>query len=114
MFMVLNLTLSIIAYVIDVAYTSIITDFSNKGNYRTFKYQLLQTSSSFASIIFIPLGTIYFGKIGFESLVIISSLLIGISGLFILTIILFDKEKILSRKKILIKKSIDLETISKG
>ena len=61
MFMILNSALSIIAYTINVVYTSIVTDFSNKGKYRTFKYQFLHTSSSFANMLFIPLGTLSFG-----------------------------------------------------
>jgi hypothetical protein len=83
-FMILNSLLSVIAYSITTAYTSLVTDFSNKGRYKTFKYQILMTSSSISSIVFIPLGTLYFGIINVETLIIFSGLLIGFSGVFVL------------------------------
>jgi hypothetical protein len=92
MFMILNSFLSVIAYSITTTYTSLVTDFSNKGKYRTFKYQILQTSSSISSIIFIPLGTLYYGIINVETLIIISGILIGISGIFIISTFPFDKK----------------------
>ncbi|MHA2131155.1 MAG: MFS transporter [Promethearchaeota archaeon] len=112
-FMMLNSALAILSYAIDVVYTSIVTDFSNKGKYGTLKYQLLQTSSSIASLVFIPLGTIYFGIISFEILLIFSSILIGISGLIIIITILVDKEKKLTRREVIIEEEIDLR-ISKS
>ena len=108
MFMILNSILSVIAYIITVAYTSLITDFSNKGNYRTFKYQFLQTSSSMASILFIPLGTLYFGTITVETLIIISSILIGFSGVFLLSTLSFDKIIDQRKKEIMIEETIDV------
>lgn len=108
MFMILNSFLSIIGYIITVAYTSLITDFSNKGKYRTFKYQFLQTSSSIASTLYIPLGTLYFGIITVETLIIISSILIGISGIFILSTFPIDKIIDQRKKEIIIEEIIDI------
>jgi len=102
MFMILNSILSIILYIISVSYTSLITEFSNKGKYGTFKFQFLQTSSSIASIIFIPLGTFYFDVITVETLIIFSSLLIGISGLLIMPTFLIDKGKKVKDQKDLV------------
>lgn len=104
MFMILNSVLSVITYSIATAYTSIVTDFSNKGKYRTFKYQFLQTSSSISSIVFIPLGTLYFGIINVETLIIFSGILIGISGLFIMSTFPFEKKVELRSIEIQIKK----------
>lgn len=100
MFMILNSALSIIAYTINVVYTSIVTDFSNKGKYRTFKYQFLHTSSSFANMLFIPLGTLSFGIINIEILIIISGIMIGISGLFTFSTILIDRRINLNNQRI--------------
>jgi len=108
MFMILNSFLSIIAYIITVAYTSLITDFSNKGKYKTFKYQFLQSSSSIASTLYIPLGTLYFGIITVETLIIISSILIGISGIFILSTFPIDKIIDQRKKEIKIEETIDV------
>ncbi len=108
MFMILNSFLSIIGYIITVAYTSLITDFSNKGKYRTFKYQFLQTSSSIASTLYIPLGILYFGIITVETLIIISSILIGISGIFILSTFPIDKIIDQKKKEIIIEEIIDI------
>ncbi len=108
MFMILNSFLSIIAYIITVAYTSLITDFSNKGKYKTFKYQFLQSSSSLASTLYIPLGTLYFGIITVETLIIISSILIGISGIFILSTFPIDKIIDQRKKEIKIEETIDV------
>lgn len=91
MFMVFNSILSVIAYSIATTYTSLVTDFSNKGRYRTFKYQILQTSSSISSLVFIPLGTLYFGVINVETLILISGILIGISGIFIMLTFPIDR-----------------------
>ena len=108
MFMILNSFLSIIAYIITVAYTSLITDFSNKGKYKTFKYQFLQSSSSLASTLYIPLGTLYFGIITVETLIIMSSILIGISGIFILSTFPIDKIIDQRKKEIIIEETIDV------
>ena len=108
MFMILNSFLSIIAYIITVSYTSLITDFSNKGKYKTFKYQFLQSSSSLASTLYIPLGTLYFGIITVETLIIMSSILIGISGIFILSTFPIDKIIDQRKKEIIIEETIDV------
>ena len=108
MFMILNSVLSVIAYSITTSYTSLVTDFSNKGKYRTFKYQFLQTSSSVSSIIFIPLGTLYFGVINFEILIIISGILIGISGIFVLLTFPIDR-RIGTRDKPIKNKTLFIE-----
>ncbi|MFX1574460.1 MAG: MFS transporter [Promethearchaeota archaeon] len=108
MFMIINSILSVISYVITVAYTSLITEFSNKGKYRTFKYQFLQTSSSMACIFFIPLGTLYFGTITVETLIIISSILIGFSGFFLLSTVPIDKIIDQKKREIIIEETIDV------
>lgn len=109
-FMILNSGLSVIASSIATAYTSLVTDFSNKGRYRTFKYQFLQTSTSISNIVFIPLGTLYFGIINVETLIIISGILIGISGILILLTFPIDKRIGLGNQTILDKQDIQLMT----
>jgi len=110
MFMILNSVLSVIAYSITTTYTSLVTDFSNKGKYRTFKYQFLQTSSSISSIVFIPLGTLYFGIISVETLIIFSGILTGISGLLILSTLPIDKRIELRNHNFITKHNIESVT----
>ncbi|MFX1313977.1 MAG: MFS transporter [Promethearchaeota archaeon] len=107
-FMILNSLLSIIAYIITVAYTSLITDFSNKGKYQTFKYQFLQTTFSVASVIFIPLGILYYEIMTVETLIIISSILIGFSGIFIISTLPLEKIIKRTRKEIMVEETIDV------
>ena len=108
MFMILNSALSVIAYSITTAYTSLVTDFSNKGKFRTFKYQFLQTSASISSIVFIPLGTLYFGVINVEILILFSGILTGISGLFILLTFPLDKRMDLKNQEFFAKQDVKL------
>ena len=91
LFMVLNFSLFILGYIIIVSYTSFITDFSSSSKYKTFKFQFLQTYSVVASIIFTPLGIILYDFIIVETLMVIACVLIGISGLLILSARFIDK-----------------------
>ncbi|KKN64315.1 hypothetical protein LCGC14_0492780 [marine sediment metagenome] len=91
-FIILNSCLSFIGYAITVAYSSFITDFSNKGKYNNFKYQFLQTYHSLAAIIFVPIGTLSTNFLRVETLMSISCILNGISGLFILSTNLLEKK----------------------
>ena len=61
-----------------------------------------------ASIVFIPIGTLYFGTITVETLIIISSILIGFSGVFLLSTLSFDKIIDQRKKEIMIEETIDV------
>ncbi len=91
-FMVLESLLTIFTSIIDLTYFSYITDFSIKSKYQTFTYLLLQTPSSIASLIFVPLGTHLSTNTSYENLVIISCFLFIASGVLLL-VVLFFKEK---------------------
>ncbi|HEC38181.1 hypothetical protein LCGC14_0659450 [marine sediment metagenome] len=91
-FMVLESLLTVLASILNLTYVSYVTDFSIKSKYQTFTYLLLQTPSSIASLIFVPLGTHLSVNISYENLVIISCFLFIASGVLLL-IVLFFKEK---------------------
>ena len=81
-------------------YTSFTVSVAQNKKWKTFKYQLLNTFGSLASIVFAPIGTILSPFIKFEVLVSISSVFFLIAGLTILTTFLF-KDDILSEKVII-------------
>ena len=91
-FMFLQALLSVLGSVANLTYISHVTDFSIETNHRTFIYQILTTPSTFANIIFLPLGTYLSNFISFESLVVISCFLFIIS-IFLLLITFFLKKK---------------------
>lgn len=90
-FIIFTALMFFIGNVINLTYISYSTDFSIKTKYKTFMYFLLQSPSSLASIIFIPLGTFFSLYIHFETLVMITTLLYMLSIFFIILSLLVKK-----------------------
>ncbi|MFX1455745.1 MAG: hypothetical protein ACFFDB_10265 [Promethearchaeota archaeon] len=90
-FIIFTCLMFFIGNVINLTYISYSTDFSIKTKYKTFMYFLLQSPSSLASIIFIPLGTYFSLYIHYETLVMISTLLYILSIMFIILSLLVKK-----------------------
>ncbi|MFW9901812.1 MAG: hypothetical protein ACFFDY_11120, partial [Candidatus Thorarchaeota archaeon] len=91
-FMLLQALLSILGSIANLTYVSHVTDISIQAKHRTFTYQILTTPSTFAKIIFLPLGTYLSNHISFEALVVITCFLFIIS-IFLIFITLFLKKK---------------------
>ncbi len=90
--MILNFFLFLIGSICNFTYTSIVADISKNKNHKTFKYQLLHTYQSLARIVFIPLGLFLYFFITVEKIIIISTFLLGISGMFILSTFFYNKK----------------------
>ncbi len=90
--MMLNFFLFLIGSICSFTYTSFVSDISKNKKFKTFKYQLLHTYQSLARIVFIPLGFFLYFSITVENIITISAFLMGISGIFIISTFLINKE----------------------
>jgi hypothetical protein len=81
------------ASIANFTYTSFTASITINEKWKTFKYQLLNTFGSLASIIFIPIGTILSAFIKFEVLVSISSIFFVMACFTILATFFFKADK---------------------
>ena len=55
--MIIQGAIQVIAGIMMLNYTSLMMTISNKGKYKTFKFQCLKIAYAFSCVIFLPLGT---------------------------------------------------------
>lgn len=92
MILIINFGLSFTASLAIFSYTSFITDISKNQKYKTCKFQFLQTYSSLANIIFIPISYLLYSFVLMEFLILTSVVLFGVSGIFVLITYSLDKD----------------------
>ena len=94
MILILNFGLSFVSSLAIFSYTSYVTDLSKNEKYKTCRFQILQTYSSLASIIFIPLSYALYSFVVIEVLILTSVLLFGFSGLFLVIAHHLDRKRV--------------------
>ncbi len=90
--LIINFGLSFTASLAIFSYTSFITDISKNKKYKTCKFQFLQTYTSLAKIIFVPISYLLYSFVVMEFLILTSVVLFGISGMFILITYSLEKD----------------------
>ncbi|MHA1884021.1 MAG: MFS transporter [Promethearchaeota archaeon] len=90
--LILKFLLFFTASIANFTYTSFTASLTINEKWKTFKYQLLNTFGSLASIVFIPIGTMLSTFIDFEVLVTISSIFFFMACTTILTTFLLKDD----------------------
>ena len=94
MILILYLGLAFVSSLVTFSYMSYVTDLSKNKKYKTCKYQILQTYSSLASIVFIPLSYALYSFVAIELLILTSVILFGFSGIFLVIVHHLDRKRV--------------------